>query len=173
MTSTRAERLLGRIGDAWAELRDSYSGLSDGHLTEPGVVGTWSVKDVLAHITTWEEEALKHLPTIVRGGRPPRYADQGGIDAFNARAAEAKSGLPLETVLAQMDEIHRKLIDFVRNTPEDQLASQAGFRRRLRLDTYGHYRIHSEGIQAWRRRVSSASGSERPKSLRSIRRTTR
>jgi hypothetical protein len=36
-------------------------------------MGEWSVKDILAHVTTWEEEALKYLPLILTGGRPPRY----------------------------------------------------------------------------------------------------
>ena len=40
-------------------------------MVEPGVVGNWSVKDVLAHVTTWEEEAQKYLPAILEGRRPP------------------------------------------------------------------------------------------------------
>ena len=65
--------------------KESYAGLSDSQLTESGVTGTWSVKDLIAHVTWWEEEALKHLPLIIKGGTPPRYSTKyGGIDAFNA-----------------------------------------------------------------------------------------
>ena len=145
------ERLLRRIENSWIELRDSYAGLSDAQLTEPGVAGTWSIKDVLAHVTTWEEEALKHLPTVIQGKRPPRYAQLGGIDAFNARMAERKRSMPLGSVLAQLDETHHRLIELVRNAPEDQLSSQSRFIRRLRLDSFGHYRIHSQAIRAWRK----------------------
>ena len=69
------QQLLARMERAWAALRESFSGLSDAQLTEPGVAGEWSVKDVLAHVTTWDEEALKYLPLIHSGGRPPRYAN--------------------------------------------------------------------------------------------------
>ena len=41
---------------------ESYAGLSDSQLMEPGVSGAWSVRDILTHVTTWEEEALKYLP---------------------------------------------------------------------------------------------------------------
>ena len=79
------ERLKRTLDAAWAALHESYAGLSDNRLIEPGVVDAWSVKDVLAHITTWEEEALKYLPLIAEGGRPPRYAAVGGYMHVVAR----------------------------------------------------------------------------------------
>src|SRR5439155_20966749 len=113
-------RLLKRLGTAWAALKESYAGLSDPRLTEPGVTGDWSVKDILAHVTTWEREALTHLPLILAGGRPPRYVRYGGIDAFNAKMTDEKRGLSLAEVLRQLDDTHRHLVDFVRRTPEAQ-----------------------------------------------------
>lgn len=145
-----AERLLQRIDAAWSELRDSYAGLSAAQLEESGVVGEWAIKDVLAHVTVWEEEALEHLPTVARGGRPPRYAAQGGIDAFNARMLAEKRQLSLAAVLEKMDDTHRRLIDYLVRTPERQLANRARFLRRLRLDTYAHYRLHADAIRAGR-----------------------
>ena len=88
---TDKQRLLRRLDKAWTALKESYAGLSDPRLTEAGVTGDWSVKDILAHVTTWEAEALKHLPLILAGGRPPRYVRYGGIDAFNAKESLNKS----------------------------------------------------------------------------------
>jgi hypothetical protein len=118
-------------------------------------VGDWSVKDIIAHVTWWEEEALRHLPSIIAGERPPRYsATYGGIDAFNAMMAERKRDLSLSDVLTQQDETHRRLISFVQSVPEDQFARETRFRRRLRLDTYGHYPIHTRAIREWRQQRS-------------------
>ena len=50
----KKEQLLGKIDVAWSALQESYAGLSESQLTEPGVTGEWSVKDILAHVTTWE-----------------------------------------------------------------------------------------------------------------------
>jgi Mycothiol maleylpyruvate isomerase N-terminal domain len=72
------QQLLKQLEKAWTAIKESYAGLSDSHLTEPGVMGKWSAKDILAHVTTWEEEALKYLPLIITGGRPPRYIQYGG-----------------------------------------------------------------------------------------------
>src|SRR5437016_14026931 len=53
-------------------------------------MGDWSVKEILAHVTIWEEEALKYLPLIINGEKPPRYGQYGGLDAFNAQMIEQK-----------------------------------------------------------------------------------
>jgi G3E family GTPase len=146
----QVKRLLERLDAAWSALRESYAGVPDSHLVEPGVVDDWSVKDILAHVTTWEEEALKHLPLLIAGGTPPRYAAQGGIDAFNARATEDGRRLSLAEVLRRQEETHARLVDFIRSQPEGIFGSQTRARRRLRLDTYGHYPEHTAAIRAWR-----------------------
>jgi hypothetical protein len=94
----RVTKLLNSVETAWVSFEEAYAGLPDALLIEPGVGGDWSVKDILAHVTTWEEEALTHLPLIMAGGR-----------------------------------------------------------RRLRLDTYGHYPTHAEAIREWRGRRSETN----------------
>jgi hypothetical protein len=147
------QQVLQKLDKAWAEIKESYAGLSDSQLTEPGVIGDWSVKDILAHVTWWEEEALKHLPLIVKEGRPPRYSTQyGGIDAFNALMTERKQDLSLAEVLQQQEETHRQLIEYIQSVPEEQFTRETRFRHRLRLDTYSHYPKHTKAIREWRER---------------------
>ena len=111
-------QLLRRLDAAWAAFQESYTGLSDAELMERGVTGDWSVRDILAHVSTWEEEALKHLPLILEGGTPPRYSvAYGGIDAFNARMTAEKAHRSLSAVRRELDETHRRLVDFVQAVP--------------------------------------------------------
>src|SRR5258708_27507173 len=133
------QQLLKQLEKAWAAIKESYDGLSDSQLTEPGVMDNWSVKDILAHVTTWEEEALKYLPLIITGGRPPRYIQYGGIDAFNAQMTEQKRGLALSDVLRQLDETHRRLIDYIRSVPAEHFTRAPRFRHPLPLHTHNHY----------------------------------
>ena len=115
---------------------------------QPGVTAQWSVRDIIAHVTTWDGEALQHLPLILSGGTPPRYSVQyGGIDAFNALMTERKRDLTLAEVRAQATATHARLVELIERTPEDQLGSETRFRHRLRLDTYGHYPLHAEAIR--------------------------
>src|SRR5437899_4018286 len=60
-TSTRLELLLAR--------------LSVEQMNQPGAVGVWSVKDVLAHIAYWEQYTTGILAAVARGEAPTLVAD--------------------------------------------------------------------------------------------------
>jgi hypothetical protein len=149
------QQLIGKLERAWADFQGSYAGLSEAEMVTSGVTGDWSVKDILAHVSWWEQEALKHLPTILQGGRPPRYSVlYGGIDAFNAQMTERMHGTSLAEVRQQMEETHARLVEYLQGAPEEQFTTETRFRRRLRLDTYSHYPIHAEAIRLWRVQLS-------------------
>ena len=130
---------------------DSFSGLQDSALIEPGAVGHWSVRDLLGHIATWEEEALKALPVILEGKTLPRYASYGGIDAFNAREQDRKRGITLAELKRDLSATHERLSAYLASVPEAAYAQEGRFLRRLRQDTYGHYREHTEQVVRWRK----------------------
>lgn len=145
------DKLVQKLEKAWSAFQDSFAGLSAAQMTEPGVTGEWSVKEILAHVTTWEQEALKNLPVILAGGRLSRYAVlYGGIDAFNAQTTEQKRKLSLDEVLAEMEATHRQLVALVQQAPEEAVTTETRYRRRLRQDTYSHYPIHEAAIREWR-----------------------
>jgi len=145
------KQLLARLDAAWVAFQNVHAGLSDEELLESGVVDDWTVKDLVAHVTWWEEEALKHLPLILAGERPPRYSvTYGGIDAFNTLMAVQTRDLSLDDVRRQANVTHRRLVDYIRGVPEELFARETRFRRRLRLDTYSHYPIHTTAIREWR-----------------------
>ena len=108
------------------------------------------MRDVLAHITTWEQEALKSLPVILEAKPLPRYARFGGIDAFNSREQEGKRGLTLDQIMQELAATHRQLSTFLMRVPESAYPSENRFIRRLRIDTYAHYREHTAEILLWR-----------------------
>jgi len=144
-------RVLRGLAKAWEGFKESYAGLTQCELMGPRVTGDWSVRDLIAHVTWWEEEAIKYLPLILQGLKPPRYSEiYGGIDAFNAMMTDKKRGLSLGEVLREQEVTHRRLVEFLQGVPEDRFCRETPFRRRLRLDTYGHYRIHGEQIRQWR-----------------------
>lgn len=150
-TDVASVRTFRRLAAAWADLESSHAGLSDSELLEPGVTGQWSVRDIIAHVTWWDEEACRHLPIVLDGRRPPRYSvTYGGIDAFNALMTERRRSLSLDEVLRLHADVHARLLAYLRDTPPALLLRETRFRRRLRLDTYGHYPKHAAAIRAWR-----------------------
>jgi hypothetical protein len=149
----KKQKVLEKIDQAWTAFRESYEGLTAEQMSQPGVIGEWSVKDVVCHVSCWEEEALKYLPHTLHGDRLPRYSSMyGGIDGFNAMMTEQKRVLTLTGALCQLDEIHARLLEYLQGISEEQFATEARFNRRLRLDTYTHYSEHTDAINAWRQR---------------------
>jgi hypothetical protein len=145
------QKLLDRIEGAWTSFLDSFAGLSPAQLETPNVAGAWSIKDIMAHVTTWEEEALKNLPLILEGKRTARYKDQyGGIDAFNDQMTERKRALSLDEVRRQFEATHKQLVEYIGAAPDSEFATETRFRRRIRWDTYSHYPHHEKAIRDWR-----------------------
>lgn len=141
------EQILEKLENRWQEFLKSFKGLTESQMTRPGSDGGWSIKDILVHVRTWEEEALKYLPTIVEDQRLPRYKDlYGGINAFNAMTYETNKDLPLKTVLSILEDTHKRLLAYLRSVPEEQFGSGTRFRRRLAADTHNHYPEHTETI---------------------------
>ena len=150
-TRMSKERVIQKLETSWADFQDSFAGLSEQQMKEPGVTGDWSVKDLIAHVSWWEDETLKHLPEILAGVHPQRYSVlYGGIDAFNAMMTEKWRSLPLNVVIDRAKDTHQQLMAFLSGIPGEQFASETGFRKRLRQDTYGHYPIHTRAIREWR-----------------------
>jgi len=151
MTVDKRQKLFNRLEQTWIEFTESYAGLSDGEMLKPGVTGEWSVRDLIAHVTTWEEETLKHLPGMLQGKKYPRYSvAYGGINAFNALMTRNKQNLSFPEVLRQQEQVHARLLEFLKNVSEEYLDSRTRFRHRLRMDTYSHYPKHARAIRSWR-----------------------
>lgn len=148
----KKQQILDKINIAWKDLLDAIEGLPAEQMLVPGVTGDWCVKDIVAHLTWWEEECLKYLPMIIEGGHPPRYSvTYGGIDAFNAQMTEVKRRLSLEEVMDEFNLTHQRLLAFLDSVPEEQFTRETRFRRRLKYDTFLHYPEHAEAIREWRK----------------------
>lgn len=151
MAQSTRERLMATMTRNWDALLASFDGLTEDEMMQPGVVEEWSVKDILAHITTWEEEALHHLPGIVEGRKPPTYASQyGGLNAFNAVKFEENGRRSLAEVLDRLHATHAQLLAYLETVPDELLSSKERFRNRLKWDTYTHYSMHAKHIREWR-----------------------
>ena len=148
--TTPRERLMSRIDQRWDALVEAWNGIPDKALLQPGVVGHWSIKDLLGHISVWEEECMTLLPIVMEGKRPPLYKSYGGIDAFNDRNWRELRDIPLAEMRRRSSETHRRLLRFLDRVDERFFVGESRFRKRLRLDVYGHYAEHTAHIIAWR-----------------------
>ena len=116
------EGSIATLDDGHRQIQSLVDRLEPNSITRRRTIGggDWSVKDLLAHITTWEELALEAITAWRSGKREPMRAELRavGIDAFNAERAARKSGMPLEQVLEAFGYVHGRLIDEMRTMPE-------------------------------------------------------
>lgn len=148
------EELVRYLERARTELRASFRGLSDEQMTQPGVVGEWSVKDVLSHVTSWEELALPDLARLARGDTAllasvDLYATN--YDPFNAMIMSLRRGLGLDQVLRELDIFRADFMAAVARLP-DALLSDGQFGHVLLKITAEHDEEHAGQISEWRQK---------------------
>jgi hypothetical protein len=64
------DEILDALEDERENFLEAIDGLNDEALLLPGVVGDWSIKDILHHLTMWEAELVKLLWEVSQGLRP-------------------------------------------------------------------------------------------------------
>ena len=158
---TKAE-LLNRLHTEHARLEQAMGQLTAAQLSQPGVIGTWSVKDMLPHIMHWEQFALGELESAMRGERPPA-PDAGGAeedesdDAVNARVVAQYRDVPVSDVRAAFDRSFQRVVAVVEALDEADFTSRSPVARVLGEsvvdclgnNTYEHYAEHSAVIRDW------------------------
>jgi hypothetical protein len=104
-------------------LMDCVGQLTEDELTSCPVAGTWTVKDVIAHIWTWSDEAAR----TIKAWQAPRPWQVGVSfdDAWNNAQAASKTGLPLLTVMDGVLGAHRRLV-YILDTDDDAALARVG-----------------------------------------------
>jgi uncharacterized protein (TIGR03083 family) len=118
--------LLAELEAARAKLDAALAGLSSDELVAPGPLGDWSVKDLLAHVTSWDVDLLTNLGKIKRGQQPGRTLwDKAGILAQNEAWHKELKDRPLERVLADYDGVHAQVMRAASSYSDAELEAPA------------------------------------------------
>ena len=59
--------LLERIEEAWRQLFAALDDIPEDRLSDPGVIGDWSLKDLFGHLAFWDEHATKEIERALAG----------------------------------------------------------------------------------------------------------
>lgn len=142
------------------------AGVPEADLLRPRTQGRWSVKDVLAHIAAWEEEAIRRFVLIARGRGVQIYfydVDPRAVDRFNARVVPAARHLTLDEILRRLARVRRRLIQRLRALPAASLRDRRHkYPVTAWLPEYAwtHEQQHLRRLRAWRKeqRAGKAEG---------------
>jgi uncharacterized protein (TIGR03083 family) len=104
------------------EVAALLAGLSDASAERPGLGGgEWSVKDLLGHLTSWEEYALAALDAWAAGETAPidRALRRDGLDSVNLAAVEAKASRAYEAIRGDFEAVHSRLLARLREMTDE------------------------------------------------------
>jgi hypothetical protein len=122
--------ILLRLQTERRRLERNVSLLSPEDMLKSGVVGEWSVKDILAHLADWEAHTLVWVEAA-RGGDPVASPDDGltwhQFDVFNQRVYERHRDQPLEAVIEYFGNTHRQFMALVEAMPEEELLTHGRY----------------------------------------------
>jgi hypothetical protein len=151
LTTGTLEDLLDEIEAHWAEFGAAVSSFTDEEILRPQSIGDWSLKDLIAHVAAWEEEAARRIDEIIRGnGASLTWPTKEEEDAFNEAAVSASQGLSIDQVIKRLEDCHQDVIDMLASFG-DELATadiEVPAGEWVPGWTYLHYQNHLPDI--WR-----------------------
>lgn len=137
--------------EAYTELQGSIAGLDEARASDHWL-GTWGVREIFVHASGWLQEMRPALERLGRGEAPyPDGVSYDDADGWNARFVEARQGMKLADVLAELETSHRDFMAAAQALPEEHFAPDTAGRSLVEGCTSQHYREHASQIREWRR----------------------
>jgi DinB superfamily len=120
MLSTK-KVLLDRVTQERSAVFYSIAFMPEDQLLLRPVIGEWSVKDVLGHLSAWEAEIIHGIEQFMHGDRPD-LLDIADVDTWNGEQARQRWDRSLEDVKGELMSKRKRLLDLVSALPDEALA---------------------------------------------------
>ena len=154
------QEMLTRIHTEREAFEAAWEGLAPERMTAGGVMGEWSVKDILGHVAMWESRLVTILYSNERGVPPKMLHGQVEVDKINAESYAEQRERPLDRVLADFHAVHAQLLKRLDKLADRDLSDPKRFKwmegepleKLVAGDTFEHYAEHRSMIQAWQNR---------------------
>jgi hypothetical protein len=147
--------LIERVRDARADWDALIEGIDEARMTEPGVTGDWSLKDMIAHISWFEKEMIGVVRERALVGSElwllPPHERNAAIHAENRDRPLAEVRADAKRTFAELMEVlptlaDEDLTDATRfaDMPPDWVPGEI-----IAQNTWEHYEAHRRGVEAW------------------------
>ena len=155
------DEILDALEDGRENLLEAIDGLSDEALLEPGVIGDWSVKDLLYHISMWEAELVKLLWQAAQGGRPASlWTSVIDVDAINEDWHAQAKDRSLESILADFRLVRKQTGRRLSPFSDEDLNNPERYPwlkgdplwKLIEANSFGHEAEHAAQVSQWRQK---------------------
>lgn len=136
-------------------LDDVLAQFTQEQMVSVNIVGNWTIKDVIAHITWFDREMVQLLQTRELAGSDLWLLTD---DKRNVIIYNENKDRPLDEVMAESNTIYQQLESEIMKLEDVDLVDPARFKQMpldwvpweiLEGSTNRHYIDHREGIEAW------------------------
>jgi len=136
-------------------MRELLASINEIDLIYPQVEGIWTIKDILGHLTSWEDACLAPLKIFAEGGFFQVQTIQNG-DAWNAEQADLKSKTPINLIIDEWGTVRNRLENLLSQLTAAQLGQpltfpwgEQGNALELLSGLIWHEEEHMKAIKAW------------------------
>jgi len=150
------DQALARLAESRQTLLAAIEGLSHESMAHERVDGEWTAKDILGHITSWEEVTVDALRSIA-ANEPSAVEAISDFDAWNGEQVARKRSEPLSAILDRLAAARGEFLVLAAQVlPEQWEETSAwpwGARNTLTEAMAGlahHENEHASAIQRWR-----------------------
>ena len=111
-----------RLQAARAEMREIVK-YAQGN---PTIYEPWRMKEVLDHITGWDDAVIASIKSLLAGELPATPAARG-IDTYNAETVSSREAIPYEVTQREWEASRVVLLDLIQALTEEQLHARFTF----------------------------------------------
>lgn len=86
----------------------------------PTIYEPWRMKEVLDHITGWDDAIIASIRSLLAGETPATPAARG-IDVYNAETVSSREAIPYAVTQREWETSRATLLDLIQNMTEEQL----------------------------------------------------
>jgi hypothetical protein len=147
--------LIEKANKSLAGLIECIEDIPNQELISPKTIGEWSIKDVLSHITIWEEEAAKAFE-IWKIGIEPDWSHIADLDEFNNTTVKQKRRSSVAKVIEQLKFVHNGVLENIHSVPESEYNNRGGVPRWLVDLITSHIDEHAEKIIKYKNSLEQA-----------------
>jgi hypothetical protein len=154
----KKEELISALTTGRAEFLKTIEDIPQQEMTIPGVVGQWSLKDLLVHLTRWEAELVKLLWQAKQGTTPTTiHFTPETVDQVNERWYQQSSSRSMDVVWDDFLKVREQTIRRVDGFGEQELndvdyypwLDGSPLWKWVADDSFGHEAEHIEDIRGW------------------------
>ncbi|MEA2573678.1 MAG: hypothetical protein QOH93_976 [Chloroflexia bacterium] len=156
--TARRQMLAGQLQEARERLVNSYAGLTDEEMLEPGVAGDWSIRDILAHVAAWDRAQTEAYRLMLRGERPALLdLEEEENESFNQEHHVRLKDLSLQEIITELFAAREEMVTLLREVDNNALFAPAPGDEHAELSiaacisvSTNHDEEHAEMIENWR-----------------------